>query len=128
MKKIDIIITKAEISSFSVELAEDYPRVTATIKLMTEQGKEITSYSLSSNTWQDHLKFDLPIEMITPIKEIGKQLEVIVANHCQNSMKQLEYIEVKKWPYRIKWIGLWTASASLRMASQCQIAYRMEYV
>ena len=96
MQKLDINITKAEISSFSVELGKDIPTVSATIKLLTDGGKTITTYSIMSNHWEKHLAFDLPLEMIMPIKNIARQLEVIVSEFCQNSVKSIEYVaEVK---------------------------------
>ena len=90
MKKINIQITKARIKSFGVDLDEDTPRVSATIGLYTEGGREITSYSVSSNSWDEDKKFDVPIEMISPILDIAKSLEVVLVKHCKDQCKLLE--------------------------------------
>ena len=89
MKKIDIQITKAKINSFSVELKEDLPVVSATIGLLTEGGKQITTYTIYSQNWNEDQKFDLPIEMIIPIKTIMDDLEKIVVKHLRNNQLQI---------------------------------------
>ena len=90
MQTIEIKISKAKIESFSVVLKDDFPVVSASIGLYTDEGKSITTYSISSDHWQEQLKFDLPIEMIEPIKEIGRRLEKIVSSHCQDHCNELE--------------------------------------
>lgn len=89
MKKININITKAQILSFRVEIKEATPVVSATIGLFTAGGKNITDYSISTESWNDENKFELPATLITPIVEIMKQLEVIVVKHCNQNQKQL---------------------------------------
>lgn len=90
MREIKINITKARIVSFVVTLDKDIPKVTATIELLTDGGKSITAYSIASDHWDKNMKFDLPIDMIFPIKEIAHTLEWIVADHCKYSTIQLE--------------------------------------
>lgn len=84
MKKLNIQITKAQIESFQVTLKENNPEVSATIALITEGGKKITSYSISTDAWNEVNKFELPIEMVNPILIIMKSLETIVVGHCKN--------------------------------------------
>ena len=95
MEAINIEITKAKISSFNVELRDRKPVISATIKLMTNSGKEITTYTIATEHWQDHMKFDLPVEVVGPVLEIARQLEYIVAKHCQSSCKQLQVLEAE---------------------------------
>lgn len=89
MKKIDIQITKAALKSFRVELNEKKPVVHASIALLTEGGKQITDYSISTDSWQDENKFELPIECIAPIVKLAQQLEAIVTKHCRDSQLAL---------------------------------------
>lgn len=89
MKKIDIRLTKAQVTGYAVVLGEGLPEVTATIALYTSAGKEVSKFSLSTNTWQD-LHFDLPIEMIPDIKAIADRFEVILLRECNKSLKLLE--------------------------------------
>ncbi len=89
MKKIDIQITKAALKSFSVELHDKKPVVSASIALLTEGGKVVTDYSISTDSWQDENKFDLPIECIAPIVELARKLEAVVTKHCRDSQLAL---------------------------------------
>jgi hypothetical protein len=89
MKRLDIQITKATLTSFSVELEEGKPKVSATIGLLTEGGKPITTYSISTKTWNEEDQFDLPMECIGPILIIARQLEAVVVRHCRDSQKAL---------------------------------------
>ena len=93
MQVLNIQITKARISGFSVDLGETEPKVSATIKLLTEGGKEITSYSISSHHWQDNLKISVSPEMVGTIIRMADQLEKIVAEHCQSTALQLAHIQ-----------------------------------
>ena len=89
MQKIDVRITKGEVKSFMVTLKDGLPTVGATVALYTEQGKEITTFSISTETWQD-VRFDLPISMIPPIKDLADKLEDIVISQCNKQMKIIE--------------------------------------
>ncbi len=90
MKKLDINITKAQLSYFSVLLNEEgRPQVQATLSLLTEGGKKITDYSIHTNTWQEENKFELPMEAIRPMAELGKILERVAAQHCRDSQKAI---------------------------------------
>lgn len=90
MKKLDIAISKATLKSFTVILDEKEPAVSATIALLTEGGKEITEYRVSTTSWNDKDKFDLPINAIEPIIKIAQILETVVVSHCRDSQKALE--------------------------------------
>jgi hypothetical protein len=89
MKKIDIQITKAALKSFSVELQDKKPVVSASIALLTEGGKVVTDYSISTDSWQDENKFELPMECIAPIVELARKLELVVTKHCRDSQLAL---------------------------------------
>lgn len=89
MKKLNINITKAQIVSFSVQLKEGEPQVSATIALITDGGKEISQYSISTYSWQEENKFELPVELIQPIVGIMRTLEGVVVKHCMGSQLQL---------------------------------------
>lgn len=67
MRKLNIEITKAQITGFSVQLEEKKPEVTVSIALMTAGGKEITNYAVSTNSWSSDKQFDLPVGAIQPI-------------------------------------------------------------
>lgn len=91
MRKLNIEITKAQLKSFQVSFDEtkDRPEVSATICLYTEQGKEITQYSIFTDCWNKEQKFELPIDMYSPIYEIGKGLEILVTRHCREGQLSL---------------------------------------
>lgn len=88
MNKLNIQITKAQIVSFRVELKDNQPEVSATIALLTDGNKVISSYSVSTDSWNEKDKFDLPTSMIKPIVDILKDLEPIVVKHCMGEHLQ----------------------------------------
>lgn len=85
MKQLEINITKAALKSFTVSVDKDQPSVSATIALLTEGGKAITSYTISTTSWQEKDKFDLPVSAIKPMAELAKILESVVVRHCKDS-------------------------------------------
>lgn len=89
MRKIEISITKAQILSYSVTLSEELPKVHATIGLFTDAGAKISEYSISTDHWEKQNCFDLPAQMVAPIVAIAKELERIVAKHCNDTQKAL---------------------------------------
>jgi hypothetical protein len=90
MRKItNINITNAELESFSVTMGEEKPEVSATISLKTDGGKKITSYSISTDSYREDSKFEIPISLINPILKIAAVLEEIIAEHCENTTKKL---------------------------------------
>ena len=89
MKKINIEITKAQILSFSVILNEKEPIVSATIGLLTDGGKKISDYTVSTQSWNDENKFELPVEIIQPILSIMQTLEGVVIKHCKDNQLRL---------------------------------------
>lgn len=91
MSKLDIQITQAKLISYSVELNDDKPEVTATIGLYTEGGKQITSYSIRTSEWTpEATKFELPVTAIAPILGVAQELEKVVTKHCRDAQKVIE--------------------------------------
>ena len=64
--------------------------VSATIALFTEEQKHITDFQISTNSWNKEHKFDLPIEMITPIQKIAGALEHVIVEHIREGQLKLE--------------------------------------
>ena len=91
MQDIKINITRAEIESFNISLKE-YPEASVTIGLFTEDNQRITSYSISTDSWSDENKFDLPVKLLDPIKRITRELEIIATRHCRQRQKSLPEI------------------------------------
>jgi hypothetical protein len=89
MREINISVTKAQIKGFQVQLDNDEPQVTASIALLTEGGREIANYTLSTNHWKEESKFDLPVRLVAPIVDIMAELEKVVVTHCNNSQLSL---------------------------------------
>lgn len=89
MQDLNINIRMARIEGFSVTLAQDRPEVMATISLLTEGGRKITSYSIGSEHWEQALKFPLPHEIVGPILDIARILERVVTDHAQSSAARL---------------------------------------
>lgn len=89
MKKLDIQITKAVLKSFSVELEDKKPVVSASIALLTDSGRNITDYTISTASWKKENEFELPIECIAPIIALAKALETVVTQHCRDSQLAL---------------------------------------
>ena len=63
MKQLSINITKAQLKSYTVELKEGKPEVSATIELYTSGGMAVTTYTVATDSWNDRSKFlsKLPI-------------------------------------------------------------------
>lgn len=89
MKKLDINITQATLKSYTVELKEGKPEVSATIQLLTAGGMEVTTYTVSTDAWNDKNKFELPIAAILPIVELAKILETTTVEKCRDSQLAL---------------------------------------
>lgn len=91
MRKLDIAITKAQLTGYNVSFREDGEiSVIANIALLTESGRKVSDYSISTTHWQDENKFELPIECYAPIRGMAKALEMVVTQHCQDSLLKLE--------------------------------------
>jgi hypothetical protein len=89
LKAIDIQINQAKIKSFEVSFNEEgLPDVTARIALLTGN-KEISSFTLSTESWQTKNTFELPTGVINPIKKIGEELETILIRQCSAAIGQL---------------------------------------
>lgn len=89
MKKIDIQINQAKILSYAVELNDDKPEVSATIGLFSGE-KKISSFTLRTQDYYGNsVKFELPFELINPIKEIASHLETILIRSCSSVMGEL---------------------------------------
>lgn len=89
MRELPINITKAQIKSFSVVLGEERPEVSVAIGLLTEGGKQIAEYCISTNTWHEENKFELPPSIIISIRRILDELEMIAIKHCRESQMLL---------------------------------------
>lgn len=89
MKKLDINITQATLKSYTVELKEGKPEVSATIELLTAGGMAVTTYTVATDSWQDKNKFELPMQAIMPIIELAKVLETVTVEKCRDSQLTL---------------------------------------
>jgi hypothetical protein len=90
MKKLDININKAQLVSFGVKINEEgVPAVDVTIALITEAGKVITTYNISTDAWSSESKFELPFEAAKPIMELVKLLEAVAVRHCREGQLTL---------------------------------------
>jgi hypothetical protein len=89
MRELNINITRAQLVSYSVTLKDKKPEVTATIALLTDGGKTITTYSISTDAWDEKSKFDLPIEIMGHIGQTATVLEGVVVRHCNESQMSL---------------------------------------
>lgn len=101
MKKLEINITKAALKSFTVSVDGEQPSISATIALLTDGGKAITSYTISTTSWQEKDKFELPMNAIKPMAELAKILEGVVVRHCQDSQLALASGEVDDTPINL---------------------------
>jgi len=89
MKTINIQINQAKILSYEVILEKDYPQVCATIGLFAGE-KQITTFSLRTQEYYSNsMRFELPFDLIEPIKKIANQLETILIREANKSLKQL---------------------------------------
>jgi len=89
MKNIDIQINKAKIISYEVDLKEDFPEVSATIGLFAGD-KKISTFTLRTQSYyQDSIQFEIPLDLIEPIKDIASKLENILILKCSQSMGSL---------------------------------------
>jgi hypothetical protein len=91
MKKINIEINQAKILAYEIKLNDDRPEVCATIGLFAND-KQITTFTLRTEDYYGNsVQFELPFELISPIKEIAKELETILIREANKSLKQLTY-------------------------------------
>ena len=88
MKKIDINITEAKIKAYSVNFTWDIPSIDVTLALLTNSWKEISTFSLSTNSWSS-AQFDLDLPLLKEIEETAKELERIATIHCSSSIWEL---------------------------------------
>lgn len=99
MRKLEINITKAVLKSFIVSMPDEKgkpPEITASIGLLTDGGKEIADYTISTNSWRDEDKFDLPMRAFAPMAEVAKILEQVVVKHCNEGQKTIAASEDDK--------------------------------
>lgn len=90
MQKLDINITKAELTGYDIRFCEDQRiKVTAHLKLMTDEGREITTHQISTDSWREEDKFELPLKCYKPIAAMGAELERVVTKHCQDPLLAL---------------------------------------
>ena len=90
MKKLDISITQAQLTAFSVTFEEDgTPKVSATISLFTDERKHITDFTISTHSWSDESKFDMPLTMVLPIQKIAGALEHVIVEHMREGQLAL---------------------------------------
>lgn len=85
MKKLDINITKAELVSFSVTAKKGEPEVSATIALMTEGGKTITTYNVTTHPWNDKDKLDIPVSALPLIGQLAVIIEEQAVKQCRDA-------------------------------------------
>ena len=91
MRKVDIRITKARISRLSIEISSDegrLPHVTATIDLLAANGKKVSDFTISTQSWHE-LHFDLPATLVPPIRHLEVEIERLVALKCSSAMGEL---------------------------------------
>ena len=109
MKKIQIEITDAKLCSFRVsyKIGKFLPEIGATIDLTTANGKQIASFSIDTDSWNDDNKFKAPPEIYDLIAQIESILESEATRHCMASLKTLPAPkEVYLFPSKLKNIRL----------------------
>ena len=89
MKKLSINITKAQLTGFTVSFEEKDMSVSANIALLTEENKQISTFNISTDSWRDENKFELPIAMIVPIQKIAAALEKVIIDHVREGQLKL---------------------------------------
>lgn len=91
MKKLEISVTKAQLTAFNVSFEADggKPRVEATIALLTDENKHITDFQISTYSWNEEKKFELPLEMIVPLQRIATALEHVIIEHVRDGQLSL---------------------------------------
>jgi len=90
MNKLEISINRAQLTDFRVGLNEEgVPSVGITIALITEAGKTITSYNISTDSYSRESKFELPHEAADPIMKLVGILEAVAIRHCKEGQKVL---------------------------------------
>ena len=91
MKTIEINIEKADMNSFSVSHSDHkfLPAISATINLRTAEGKKVSDFFISTDSYNEDNKFNPPPEIFDHIANIEKMLEVEAVRHCMSSLKLL---------------------------------------
>lgn len=89
MKTMNININQAKLLSYSVDLNDEKPEVSATIGLYAGT-KQISQFSLRTQSfYSNSVEFDIPASMIEPILEIAREIETIMVRTCTIAMAEL---------------------------------------
>lgn len=84
MRDISINITKARIKSFSVELEDEKPVITASIALLTAGNEAIATYTISTASWtQESRRFSVNPGMVDSLLTMAHELEQVVTENCK---------------------------------------------
>lgn len=88
MKKLDISITKAQLTSFTIQAEEGQPVVSVSLSLMTSGGKQVTTFSADNRSWRDN-PLELPVAALPLIGELARMLEGSAVRNCRDDQKAL---------------------------------------
>lgn len=85
MKKISISITNAKIESFSVNIENNEPYISATVGLYTENEKKISTFSVTNRKYYGE-EITFPIEIYDWLYKMLDVIEQTVTLHAQSKI------------------------------------------
>jgi len=92
MKKVNelnINITKAVISSITVELGDDGVVWRVNGKLLTKDGKEISTFNFSTDSYCDSRKIEVPISANVWARNMFEELTPVIYRKINGEFKSL---------------------------------------
>jgi hypothetical protein len=94
VNEINININRAVVKSISIDLTEDKVIWSVLGALLTKEGKEISTFSMTNNHWDDSKNIEVPLEANVYAKELFKAFMPILYKQINGEFKSLP--DVKK--------------------------------
>lgn len=96
INEVDIRITRADITSVSIGLKEGEWQLFISGNLVSETGQEVTSFSYSSEAWNDKTKIEVPMSVSGIGAALFQIVQPIIIEKIQGHFRSLESGEVQE--------------------------------
>jgi hypothetical protein len=90
INEVDIRITRADITSVSIGLENGEWQLSISGNLVSETGQEVTSFSYSSNGWNDKTKIEVPIAIPGIGAALFQIVQPLIIEKIQGHFRSLE--------------------------------------
>lgn len=89
INELNINITKAVISSISVELGDEGAEWSVSGKLLTKENREISNFNFSSDSYSDDRKIKIPVSMDIWARNMFETLTPVIYEKINGQFKAL---------------------------------------